>query len=93
LYLHHAKILLEVKWVSASDLGQRPGHFLWADGEKVDAAFWESKYRCPRDFGSGKETCVIFISETGKLGDKNCAKTFDFICELAPGDLPCAQYD
>jgi len=75
-------------WVDASDVGQQPGQFVWADGTKVDEALWQSGE--PNNFGAGREACVYLFTESGKLRDFFCSYTeISFICEVADKDLPC----
>jgi len=74
-------------WVDASDIGQRPGQFVWADGTKVDEALWKNEHRGA--IAAGKETCAELWTETGKLYDIGCTYAqFSFICELAE-DVTC----
>jgi len=75
-------------WLDASDIGQQPGHFLWADGTKVDRALWGSGE--PDHFSAGKEACVELNANTRRLYDVPCSIDFySFICEVAEKDLPC----
>jgi len=76
-------------WVGASDVEQQPGHFVWqSDGTKVDEALWKFGY--PDRFGAGRETCVYFGTESGRLFDYRCNHAIlSFICEVAQKDLPC----
>jgi len=74
--------------VDASDIGQQPGQFVWADGTKVDEAFWYNSN--PNDFGTGKETCVFLLAPDGHLVDISCTFAgISFICEVAEKDLTC----
>jgi len=76
-------------WVGASDIGQKPGQFVWqSDGTKVARSLWRSGE--PNDFGAGKETCAHLWTSFGKLFDFRCSHPeISFICELADEDLPC----
>jgi len=77
-------------WVDASDVGQQPGHFSWADGTEMDAAFWFNGHSEPNSFGAGRETCVFLYSGNGKLYDLTCSRSdISFICEVAEKDLLC----
>jgi len=76
-------------WVGASDIGQNPGHFLWADGTEVDNTFWYTG-TFPSRYGSGKETCVDLWAGNGKLHDVPCNDLrSSMICELPPKDQLC----
>jgi len=68
-------------WMDASDIGQQPGHFVWADGTKLDAALWASGQ--PNDFFGGKEICVSLYTGNGNLFDYPCVYSLSFICEVA----------
>jgi len=74
-------------WVDASDVGQQPGHFVWADGTEVntDRALWYRSY--PFNFGAGKETFIVFWTGYGQFIDAIISRTLSFICELAKEDL------
>jgi len=74
-------------WVSASDIGQQPGHFLWVDRSKVGVDLWAASN--PNYFGPGKETCVYLSIAGQNLLDSSCKGDGNWICELPPKDLPC----
>jgi len=69
-------------WTSASDVGRRPGEFLWADGRKVEQAMWAS--RQPDSFGEGKEACAVLASDF-LLWDYDCSQDGKyFVCKMDP---------
>ncbi|CAB3359416.1 Hypothetical predicted protein [Cloeon dipterum] len=67
-------------WLSASDIGRRPGHFVWRGGERVSREKdWWAKNE-PNDFGKGKEACIGVFNDS--LFSDPCNYTAHFICEL-----------
>jgi len=74
-------------WIGASDVGQEPGHFMWANNKKVDTTLWATGN--PKEFGTGKKTCVNVGAKNGYLYDGNCSTGYYYMCQLAYTDLPC----
>ncbi|XP_059477495.1 C-type lectin domain family 4 member F-like isoform X2 [Neocloeon triangulifer] len=70
-------------WLSASDIGQRPGEFRWIDGSPIDKNLWDKQSGEPDDHGEDKQTCVLIISgENKRLYDDPCTLEHNIICEL-----------
>jgi len=72
-------------WVSASDVGQPAGQFVWADGRKVDDGLWfnlDPTQKQPNAFGPGKETCAIFSIKSGDLWDFPCSEHKFLVCQV-----------
>ncbi|XP_065350011.1 pulmonary surfactant-associated protein A-like isoform X1 [Cloeon dipterum] len=67
-------------FVSATDIGQNPGNFYWADGSILDrnSSMWLED-NDPDAYGVGKETCVYMTD--GKLADATCINYAYFVCE------------
>lgn len=67
-------------WVSASDVGQTPGHIHWADGSLVEHSMWRAGE--PNQFGRGTESCVVFDSQHKLLLDEHCTDRKYVMCEV-----------
>lgn len=76
-------------WLAASNSGGRGAGkaFSWSDGVKVDAAAWASGQ--PNDMGPGKDACVEFSVNQGKLGDRKCSQRLPILCEVPEKMYPC----
>ncbi|XP_059489941.1 C-type lectin domain family 4 member K-like isoform X1 [Neocloeon triangulifer] len=67
-------------WLSASDMGQSAGHFLWGDGSELKhiSRWWKDGE--PNAFGAERETCVSIYKS--KLFDQPCSDKTFFVCQL-----------
>lgn len=73
-------------WVSATDIGQEPGKFVWSDNRTVDASWWDTASGDPSDFGQGNKTCVYLHPKAKALCDHTCKYLTYSLCQL-PGKL------
>jgi hypothetical protein len=70
-------------WLSATDIGQKPGIFRWLDGTNVDSLTWERTYADPNEFGQGKETSAFLSVMKARLYDGPCYHLHSTLCEVS----------
>ncbi|XP_065346078.1 C-type lectin domain family 17, member A-like isoform X2 [Cloeon dipterum] len=75
-------------WVDASDEGQEPGQYRWANGKELplNSSLWFKQGKQPNSFGPGQRTCVAFSTWYGNLlWDDSCGKSKFVVCQANDG--------
>lgn len=79
-------------WLSANDIGQTAGRFVWSDESMVDSTMWDKANGQPSHFAAGKQTCVYLRTSNAKLHDYTCLIDHRYImCEIPAALFYCLQ--